>query len=689
MNFNKIKTIIFAVLAITGITACNDDDPLFNGGDNYISAFELQQNETVLKAFISGDSITIRTDENISLEGAEASVTVSENAMIEPSPSTITNWNEAQTFTVTGFNGNSKIYYYSVVHTSVTGTGNVVLTTQNEVENFAALEISELRGSLTIGASEGGGDSITSLEPLSGLKIITSGIIINSTFAGTSLDGLQNIEKVGSITIGAAPNLGVVSFPGLKSIMSELSVAGSKITELDFPALENIDNSVVLTRNDSITKINFPNLKLVGNDFTIEGGWNKMAKLSSLVLTALENVQGSLTLNYLPDLSELVLPELKTVVSLKIINIKQIETILLPKLQETFGTLYLSDLDSLVSMDLSSLVSVGGDFTFSSRSLNNLNMLKSLTSVGGTFSLYSPEITSLSGMSSLAEVNKMSISTPFSSLSDELPMLKHVKRLTVNGIDKEDFTQTVDVSNIEGLEYLSISQVNNPVIVKGPENFEGTLQLYFSNFEIEGFQNVGELNITGFNYMDESTDKKIGIRKVTGDLSVQINGINSFRFSSLEEVGGVLQVGGSMLPSFSVLKKVGELNLKIGFYANPQLSLEFPKLESVTNDCYILTSDYYGEMSDIQMPDLTAIGGLLTITGKNSSYPNTTQTNLNGFSALTAVGGVNIQYNSALTDYSGLQNAISSLSLENWETKENAYNPTYQDMIAGKFTSGD
>ena len=688
MNFNKIKTIILAVLAIVWFTACNDDESLFDGLDNYISAFELQQDGTVLKAMISGDSITVRAAKNLSLKGAEAIVTVSENATIEPDPSAITNWDETQTFSVTGFKGSSKTYYYSVVRTNITSSGDIVLATQDEVEAFAALEISELLGSLTIGASEGGGDSITSLEPLSGLKIITSGLTINPTFAGNSLDGLQNLEQIGSLEIGAVSNLKIISLPVLKSIMSEFSITGSETTELDFPALENADNSVILMRNDSITKINFPSLRLIGKDFTIQGGWNKKAKLNSLLLPSLENVNGDFTLNYLPFLTEVNIPELKTVASLKMTDIARAENISLPQLQEAFKNVDLFNLDSLASIDLSSLVSIAGDCYFN-LPLNNLDMLKSLTYVGGKFSLYSSEITSLSGMSSLAEVNEMFISAPFSALADELPMLKHVKRLTVKGTDKEDFTQAIDVSNIEGLEYLSISQVNNPVIVKGPENFEGTLQLYFSNFEIEGFQNVGELNITGFNYMDESTDKEIGIRKVTGDLSVQINGINSFTFSGLEEVGGVLQVGGRMLPSFSVLKKVGELNLKISFNRNSQLSLEFPKLVTIAKDCYILTNDYYGEMSDIQMPDLTAIGGLLTITGKNSSYPNTTQTNLNGFSALTAVGGVNIQYNSALTDYSGLQNAISSLSLGNWETIENAYNPTYQDMIAGKFTSGD
>ncbi len=674
-----------AVLAIVCLTACNDDDSIFDGVDHYISSFELQKDGRLLKAIISDDSITIKAAETLSLEGASAAVVTSEHTTIEPALSTITNWNNEQTFTVTGFNGESKTYYYSVVRTRVVGSGDIVLTTQDELEAFAALEISELQGSLTIG-SVTGSDSITSLEPLSGLKIITAGLVINPTFSGRNLNGMENLEQVGSIEIESVNKLQEVSFPSLRSIILGLTITKSKITSLEFPVLENVDNSITLKRNDSITQINFSSLKSIVKDFIIEGGGNA-AKLTAISLPLLENIGGDMSLTSLPELESVSLPELEMASSIIIYSNDKLETIAMPKLQKSFKDLKIYSLNLLTELDVSSLSFIGGVFYLGNLPLiANVDMLGSLTTVGGKFTLNLPAVQSLEPLSSLTDVNELVLAAGFQSLTDELSSLTNVNRLTISGSEIEEGTiQRIDVSNISGLEYLRIERIYNSFVLKGPENFDGTLYLYYSNFEIEGFQEVKILTFYGFDSSNEVTDKEIGVKKVTEDFTLNISNMTgTLSFPNLEEVGGELNLDGRVRINMPKLKNVGVFYSKLAPAEGG--TFDFPSLETIDGDCYICTKISWGYWDDINMPKLNTVTGKLTIGGYSSYYKNTTISNLDSFSALTTANAITIQYNIGLTNYSGLQNVLSSFSADQWKSIGNGYNPTYQDLLNGEWT---
>ena len=60
-------------------------------------------------------------------------------------------------------------------------------------------------------------------------------------------------------------------------------------------------------------------------------------------------------------------------------------------------------------------------------------------------------------------------------------------------------------------------------------------------------------------------------------------------------------------------------------------------------------------------------------------------TNLDFLNSLKVAGAVKIEYCGNLTDFSGLKNILASISGENWSVKECAYNPTYEDMVAGRY----
>lgn len=85
------------------------------------------------------------------------------------------------------------------------------------------------------------------------------------------------------------------------------------------------------------------------------------------------------------------------------------------------------------------------------------------------------------------------------------------------------------------------------------------------------------------------------------------------------------------------------------------------------------------------MPKLTMIGGELKLPGSNWSK-NTSLTSLDGFSALTTVGKVTIQYYAALVSFAGLKHVTGGLEDSQWTVSSNGYNPMLADMEAGKYT---
>lgn len=683
IKFRKTNIVPWLLLATILIAGCKDDS-LFDGTDGYISSFQLEQEGTVLNGVISDGSIVLTAPENLSLEGATVTISISENASIDPDPSTITDWDNTQNFTVTSYNRTKKTYTYSVTRSNVSCNGSVTLLTQNEVEAFAALEISEIRGSLTIGqlTGEDAEDSISSLASLSGLKIIESDLIINPTFSGSDLSGLENLEQVGSIQIGKVTNLKETAFPGLKSVMKDITVTNAKITSLVFPELVTVDHEINLSGVDSLAIMEFPKLENVVGDVYLKGS-SANNRISTIAFPLLASIGGDLTFTNWGQITAISFPELTVASSVSISSLSSLETIEMPKLQKVWSDIKLSSNTALTVLDLSSLALVEGDITLSSlSSLENLD-LESLTTVEGTLTLSSlSSLQNLDGLNSLITIGgTLSVSRiPIKNLSG-LTSLKNVSVLSINNSGTLTIEE-IDVRNFENLTTVTLNNIYNSFTLNGNDVFDGELTLYYCNARLEGFREVNTLSVTGFNTSSQIEDMTISTEKVTGNLSLSIFNITGkLSMPYLTEVGGTLTYTGKALPEFPLLEKAGSMNLTASF--DDVLSL--PSLQTVTGDCKIVSGNYQGEATDIQMPSLTTIGGLLTISGYSSYYGNSTMTNLDGFSALTSVNGVTISYNTALVDYSGLRNAIASFSSDNWSATNNAYNPTYQDLSDGKW----
>ncbi len=685
MNTSKLKIWTAAALTLVWLAGCNDDS-LFDGTDHYISSFELQQNEIVVKGLIANDSIIVTVAENISLEGATASVTISENATIEPDPSGITDWDSEQDFTVTGYDGSARKYHYKIIRTNVTGSGNIILATQDDVEKFAALGINELKGNLTIGQSTGA-DSISSLEALSSLKIITGKLLVNPTFAGTDLSGLRNLQQVGTLEFGAVAQLQGANFPALKSIMSGLTITGSKITSLGFPLLENIDGAVSLQRNDSITQVDFSSLKTVVNGLAIQGDWGNTAKLSGLSFPLLENVGGEIVFSQLPELTSVSMPVLKSAATVSVYNADKLKTIEIPQLKTLYKDLKIYSLQALTDCNISLLSTVGGEISIQNLPLiDNVEMLKSLVEVGGKCYLGLSAVNDLSPLNSFTRAKELSLAVGFRSLTEELPAFKYAERITVEGSSVAYGTiQKIDVSNIEGLTYLSLTNIANPVTITGPEIFDGTLYLYYSNFELKGFDQLATLYVYGFTASGETTGKETGIEKIKGDFTLSLSNLSgTFGMPDLKEIGGKFTLSGTVPVSFPELEEIGSLESQLKFSNGGILS--FPKLKKVNGNFTVYIQAYQGYLDGLQVPLLETITGKLTFGGYGSYYTHQTLENLDCFSSLTSAGAITIQYLGALKDYSGLKNVINSVPFDQWKAVGNAYNPTYQDLVAGKWT---
>jgi hypothetical protein len=86
---NYWKTLLVVLCTGCIFAACGDDDDEnpFTGVDNNFLSFSLESNENVWKATIIDNEITVTVPEGTSLDGAQASYTLSEQATVNPNPS--------------------------------------------------------------------------------------------------------------------------------------------------------------------------------------------------------------------------------------------------------------------------------------------------------------------------------------------------------------------------------------------------------------------------------------------------------------------------------------------------------------------------------------------------------------------------------------------------------------------------
>ena len=165
---NYWKTLLVVLCTGCIFAACGDDDDenLFTGVDNNFLSFSLESNENVWKATIIDNEITVTVPEGTSLDGAQASYTLSEQATVNPNPSSVTAWGEEQQFTVTSYNGTTRTYKYTVRYSAVSEIGTFILNSQADVDALADHHVTVIEGSLSIATVENTEDPVINLNGL-------------------------------------------------------------------------------------------------------------------------------------------------------------------------------------------------------------------------------------------------------------------------------------------------------------------------------------------------------------------------------------------------------------------------------------------------------------------------------------------------------------------------------------------
>ncbi len=411
----KLSTIL---LVVSAAFACSDDDPAqpskepqFEGSDNYITAFSLTKDGKTYHAVIADDRITVTVPADVSLDGAALDYEASELTAIQPDPASVTAWDEEWRFLATSYNGTSRAYFYTVERTDLE-SGGTVLATQADVDAFGDSGVSVVRGNLTIGIP--GGETIADLTPLRCIREISGSIIVNDSYAGTDLTGLENVEKAGGVKIGtalvpsAAPALYFISLPGLKETVSDFTVMNDNVQWVQADNLVRIGESLTIG-SAAFASVTMPVLETVGTDLILMGtaGKEPAGQAGRLELPALARIGRNMELSGFKALQSITLEKLGEISGdLAFRNMEAFAEASLPSLKRIGGNMELESLGAFAALKLDALERLGGDLlpgkNLPSLTAIELHALTEAGIIGIDYELSSLETVSLPSLTSCA-----------------------------------------------------------------------------------------------------------------------------------------------------------------------------------------------------------------------------------------------------------------------------------------------
>jgi len=676
-NINKY---LLAFLSAIFIIACSDDENPFEGNNAHITSFALTVDGVKYPASISKNDIIISVAKGVDLSSAKVEYAISENASLQPDPKTITNWDEEQIFRVNAWNNEFESYKYIIKRTDVIDPDNVVLLTQADVNEFAKKGITKIKGNLIIGQTTIPCiefDTITDLTPLRTITSVDLNVVIKDGCSWCNFEGLNNIKYAGGFYFGSLSeplkmgkaldlelyqlekvNNLVINTDSLKSLsLPQLSSAGkiyinsNKLASLDIASLENCIGDFILKAyrnsyaedksNISLRNINLANLNLVGGTLSIENFW----KVTELNLSKLKTVNQDLKLKFIRTISEISLPELTNVEgSMKIESNDGLTDFLVPKLISA-ASVFISSYNmfslNLDKIDLASLTTVDNDLTIRFASSTKLEFPK-LNTVGNDFT-----IKTMSYVETIL-----------------LPELSSCEQIILSGTKSLSSFKTPKLTVLNNLQ---LSSCNSLLELKMPTVLNGDLSIYFGGqaYDFPNLQGLEEVN--GILELQSCGSEIIN---VTG-----IKKLGSFDLNYSEEIKSI---------TFPDLTEINQ-NFNISRLEN-LTDFSAPELTSIGNN---LSIDACLVLTNINLPKLTSITGQFKFYGARGSWQASESIieNMDAFSALTSAGSVDVKYAGKLKDYNGLKNLIGSLTVDFWSVQNCLYNPSYDDMVDGKYSN--
>lgn len=678
---------LFLAFAFSMLSGCKKDDVVFQGNDNFITSFALDQSGNVLYASIMDDQISVKAPEDLSLSNAKVTFVLSENTKIYPDPASITDWNEEQQFVVTAHSGTRKTYKYSVIRSGNISEQSIVLPTQADVDAFGKLGVTEISGSLIIG-SQKGTDSISNLSALSKLRRIGYAMTIYPTYSAEEFVGFDNLISVGDIIrIEGVKKLSKVKFPNLETA-GIISIKSPVPVVAEMPSLKTVSRTLQV--DGPIAGVSFPVLEKVGGVLTFSSTNNSATVMSRISLPSLKEV-GGLTVSYLSKVQKVELPELQKVNGdMNYVVLAALTSISAPKLEEVKGTLTLPANSALREVSFPS-VTQAGNIIIDVKGLNAVEFPK-LTKVAGNLRLNGPAVDGIKNFSSLTEIGaELYLGELAQMKAFGLPAsLKKIGKLSI-------VYRTVvapPVINIKGLELkeLNLRSISAVKLI-GEDDFKGTLNIYpeAANAvfpELDGFSTVDSLYIFP-NYYAEVTLK--GLRKIRKGFTMPQFSQAKLDLADLEEIGGsvnFINITGITNGTLEIpkLKKIGG-GLRILVNSLTLNLIRFNALESIGGDFTMIAGSATRSLTDMQFPKLESIDGQLSIYPAASlTAVNAKVTQMNGFAALKQVQSIEVRGFTSLTTFEGFKNVLGALTPSKWTTSRNSYNPTYADLAAGRWT---
>lgn len=401
------------------------------------------------------------------------------------------------------------------------------------------------------------------------------------------------------------------------------------------------------------------NLQKAGS-LSIQGTFKQLTKIE---LPALENIQSVLSISS-EEITDILLPQFNTAGNIRFI-LPKLEQLNLEQLTST-KEVNIRSANRLKTIHLPSLVKANLLHIEKCNTLESIQ-LPSLMNVEETLRIvHNSSLTDLSCINKIENAQRIEISScpQLTSLKPVFGMLKTLGDLSVS--DLPQIKDELDLSHVSIHGSVRIIRCLHVSAILLPEKIGDTF----------------ELNLAS----DESQTVLPHITGVAECQNFQISnapGIKEMVLpSSLKKIAKRLYLNGGILSvSGENLQEAGDIRIS----SNNLASISFPNLTKVT-DKLSLFGKY---LETIRLSKLTSVGEL-EIGGSYSGWQNEKLTNLDFLSSLTSVETLEIKFCKFLTDYSGLTKAVESGSIteKNWHAgsvHDNAYNPTYEDLKAGRY----
>lgn len=688
------RLIWYTIVSVLFFSACDKTRKPEDADDNYITSIVLAVDGRRYAAIILDDTITVAVPDTVALNKATAEFRYTRSARIVPKPETIKNWGNECTFRVTSYNGAVREYAYRIERSDIVSDGTVVLASNADVASFAKTKTVSVKGNLIIGSDASGAEPITDIQSLSCLQEVTGIIKIRSSFAGSDLTGLENVQRAGGLQIGTSVNyfsseaLKLVSMSSLREVSGDIVVYADAVELCVFDALSKVDGSVIFC-SPVLAGISMSSLTMVSKDVSVQVN-DRDGKAG-----------GNIALFELPKLVEvgggIMLNGVSTLTGVRLAALERAHNICLTDLGESFSTL-----------EIPKLVSVEGDLRVSPGNMGNTE-LKEITGISNVKRIGR---LSLKGMAGLELPSALPALTQLSGLEliamNNLPKVIDISNAEMAPADGSYGTIRINDSSVERVQTKEeLPRID--VEVQASNSIEFTCATVH-NFSYRIYtRGVDKLELASLKRVQGNLDISSAaivsfpaLQSVDGYLLIDITtqqSRESILMPSLETVGGQLYLNGTHdgvygvdfrslrtvctaeNPAYNYRKKgVSDPtgSFTVWFRRNSKGELDLPKLEKVGGDGILIKN-----LAKWSAPALSSVEGYFIVQDGNLvsdsiELPGLKKLGMLIFSSLEK-----------FTDFEGFAPLFTNKVITDksqWSVSDCGYNPTFDDMTKGFYT---